>query len=161
MKEIIDKISSYNFFNYLLPGILFVIFSKEITKYSFIQSDLVIGVFLYYFIGLIISRFGSLVIEPILKWIHFLEFADYKQFVSASKKNPKIEVLSETNNMYRTIASMLILLLLLKIYELVTTKIQWLSIWTPYILIVLLLIMFLCSHKKQTQYITKRVKDNK
>lgn len=161
MKEIIDKITSYNLFNYLFPGILFVIFSKEITQYSFVQSDLVIGVFLYYFVGLIISRFGSLVIEPIFKWTHFLEFADYEKFVSASKEDPKIEILSEANNVYRTLTSMFTLLLLLKIYELVAMKIQWLSIWTPYILIVLLLIMFLCSYKKQTQYIAKRVKGNK
>jgi len=52
MKEILDKISSYNFFNYLLPGILFVVITEEFTSYSFIQENLVLGVFIYYFIGL-------------------------------------------------------------------------------------------------------------
>ena len=39
MKEIIEKISSYNIFNYLLPGIIFVCISKEFTDYSFIQDQ--------------------------------------------------------------------------------------------------------------------------
>ena len=161
MKEIIDKISTYNFLNDLFPGVLFVVFSKQVTGYSFVQSDIVIGVFLYYFIGLVINRFGSLIIEPFLKWIQFLKFSDYKKFVSASKRDSKIEVLSETNNMYRTIVSAFVLIFLLKIYELVATKVDWLSIWTPHILAVLLLIIFLYSYRKQTQYIVKRVKNNK
>ena len=39
MKEIIEKISSYNLFNYLLPGILFAAFGDYITAYKIIQDD--------------------------------------------------------------------------------------------------------------------------
>jgi hypothetical protein len=158
MKEVLGKLSSYNLFNYLFPGVLFAILVEELTHYSFIQSDLIIGAFLYYFIGLVVSRFGSLIIEPFFKKIRFLEFADYKKFVAEVKKDSKIEILSEVNNMYRTLASVFILLLLLKIYELLEIKVKILSMWTPYILIVLLLVMFLFSYKKQAKYITKRVK---
>lgn len=51
MKELLDKISSYNLFNYLLPGILFVCIAKHFTDYNFIQDNDFIGAFLYYFIG--------------------------------------------------------------------------------------------------------------
>ena len=71
MKEILDKLSSYNLFNYLLPGVLFVVIASKVTRYGFIQDDIVIGVFLYYFIGMVISRFGSLVIEPLLNVSRF------------------------------------------------------------------------------------------
>lgn len=87
MKELLDKISSYNLFNYLFPGILFAILSKEITTYSFLQENLIIGVFVYYFIGLVVSRIGSLIIEPILRKLSFLKFADIKDFISALQKN--------------------------------------------------------------------------
>ena len=50
MEEILEKISSYNLFNYLLPGILFAVISKEITTYSFLHENIIIGLFLYYFI---------------------------------------------------------------------------------------------------------------
>ncbi|NTW33389.1 MAG: hypothetical protein HGB12_12330, partial [Bacteroidetes bacterium] len=110
MKELLDKISSYNLFNYLLPGILFVYFSKQFTDYNFIQDNDFIGAFLYYFIGMVISRFGSLFIDPTLKKISFLKFSDYKSFVSASKKDDKIELFSEVNNTYRTITAMFVIL---------------------------------------------------
>ena len=159
MKEILDKLSSYNLFNYLLPGMLFVTIADKLTSYSFIEeSNLIIAGFVYYFIGLVISRFGSLTIEPTLKRISFLKFADYKEYIIASKKDPKIDLLSESNNMYRTFISMLILLVLLKLYELIELKFQILKNWNPYILIGLLLIMFLYSYRKQVGYITKRIK---
>ena len=157
MSELLNKLSSYNLFNYLLPGVLFAALSGHVTKYSFIQEDIVTGVFVYYFIGLVISRVGSLVIEPLLKWGRFLKFADYKDFVSASKEDQKLEVLSETNNMYRTITSLFLLLFLLKLYESMVNKYSFLNDWNAYILIGVLLIMFLFSYRKQTKYITSRI----
>lgn len=160
MKEIIDKISSYNLFNYLLPGVLFVTVLDKFTNYSFIQENLVIGIFVYYFIGLVISRVGSLVIEPVLRKVSFLKFANYSDFVSASKKDSKIEVFLKTNNMYRTFSSMLILLLLLKLYEFVELAFPILARYNLYILLVFLLIIFLYSYRKQTKYIIDRIKAN-
>ena len=110
MKDILSKLSSYNLFNYLFPGIVFVIAAGKLTHYSLIQQDIVIGVFLYYFIGLVVSRFGSLVIEPILRKTSFLRFANYGDFVAASKKDEKLELLSEVNNTYRTLCSLFTLL---------------------------------------------------
>jgi len=160
MKEIIDKFSSYNLFNYLFPGIVFVISAKALTHYSFIQQDIVLGIFLYYFIGLVISRFGSLVIEPLLKWLSFLKFIDYKDFVVASKKDEKVELFSEVNNTYRTLCACFTLLILLKIFESLENKFLLLKDWEAFILTVLLLVVFLFSYKKQTDYIKQRVKAN-
>ena len=158
MGDLINKLSSYNLFNYLFPGIVFVALSKEITAYSFVQQDILVGAFLYYFIGLVISRFGSLVVEPMLKKIKFIKFADYKDFVVASKKDPQIEVLSEANNTYRTLLSMFLLLFLLKLYEWIAQFWELLQEQNITILLVILFIMFLLSYKKQTNYVNKRVK---
>lgn len=160
MKDLLEKLSSYNLFNYLLPGILFVILAEKITAYSFIQQDIIIGVFLYYFIGLVVSRVGSLTIEPFLKKIKFLKFADYPDFVAASKKDEKLDILSEQNNSYRTICSLFFLLLLLKIFEIIQSWFPALKEWDHFILLILLLVLFLLSYRKQTNYITKRVKAN-
>jgi len=160
LKDLLEKLSSYNLFNYLLPGILFVILAEKITAYSFIQQDIIIGVFLYYFIGLVVSRVGSLTIEPFLKKIKFLKFADYPDFVAASKKDEKLDILSEQNNSYRTICSLFFLLLLLKIFEIIQSWFPALKEWDHFILLILLLVLFLLSYRKQTNYITKRVKAN-
>lgn len=160
MKDILDKITSYNLFNYLLPGVLFVAILEKFTAYSLTQENLIIGAFVYYFVGLVISRFGSLVIEPVLRKVSFLKFGDHEDFVSASKNDPKIETLSETNNMYRTFTAMFLLLTLAKVYEFIEYKLPVIKDWTPYILVLVLLLMFLYSYRKQTQYITKRIKTN-
>jgi hypothetical protein len=161
MKDILDKITPYNLFNYLLPGVLFVVALEQLTKYSLMQENLVIGAFVYYFVGLVVSRFGSLIVEPFLKRISFLKFAPYSDFVAASKLDARIELFSETNNMYRTFVSVFSLLLLFKIYELVAQQISFLNEYALHILVVVLLIGFLFSYRKQTRYVKKRVELNK
>jgi hypothetical protein len=160
MKDILEKLSTYNIFNYLLPGVIFVIIAREFSGYNFIQNEILLSGFLYYFIGMIISRFGSVIIEPILKKITFLKFEDYKNYVIASKKDTKIELLSEVNNSYRTICSMCVLLIILNLYSVFNSN-KNVSIEPDfYIIISTILIMFLFAYRKQTNYITKRIQSN-
>lgn len=157
MKDLLDKLSSYNIFNYLLPGILFVGLSKEITSFSLVQDNLLIGLFLYYFIGLIISRIGSLTVEPFLKWIKFVKFADYKDYVKASELDPKVDLFSEQNNMYRTLCSLPIALILFKIYGGIEEFLSWNTDTRDITLLIGLLILFLFSYRKQTKYVVQRI----
>ena len=140
----------------------FKLLRSSTKTWELIASTLliVIGVFLYYFIGLVISRFGSLVIEPLLKYFSFLKFADYKNFVAASKKDKKIELLSEVNNTYRTLSSLFVLQLLLKLYDKIEGRFPVLQECDAIVLLVLLLVLFLLSYRKQTSYITKRIEVN-
>ncbi|MFA6408532.1 MAG: hypothetical protein WCW36_03680 [Candidatus Paceibacterota bacterium] len=161
MGKVIDKLTSYNLFNYLLPGVLFSVALEHLTPYSLTHENLIIAAFVYYFVGLIVSRFGSLVIEPILKWIHFLKFASYPDFVAATKEDPKIEELSETNNMYRTFISAMVVLAAAKGYELLSYKIPFLAEHSVLIGFVALFVMLSFAYRKQTQYITKRINPNK
>ncbi len=157
MNELLNKLSSYNIFNYLLPGVLFAVIGDEITSYSLMQKELVIGAFVYYFYGLVISRIGSLVLEPILKSLGVIDFAPYKDFVSASKSDEKIELLSETNNMYRTLAALFIFLLLIKLFE-ISSNYFGITIDNYLIAFILLLVgLFLVSYKKQSNYIKQRI----
>lgn len=160
MKEILEKITPYNLFNYLLPGVLFVVLAKNFLFVDLTQGDIILDVFIYYFVGLVISRFGSLVIEEPLKKVKFLKFAKYNDFIIASKSDPKIEVLSQENNMYRTFIAMFVLLLLSKLYFYIQTIYPFLQNYNYYILIYVLLVMFLYSYRKQTAYIFKRIINN-
>lgn len=159
MKEILEKLSSYNIFNNLLPGILFVVLAKATTSYDFIQTDIFLGSFLYYFIGLIISRFGSLIIEKILIKTKFVKYADYKKFLLAQKEDESINIMLEANNMFRTLSSMGLLLLLLYLYDYLSTLFEISSTITYILLTVLIVILFLFSFRKQTDYIRKRVEN--
>ena len=161
MKDFLDKLTSYNIFNYLLPGVLFSILATKFANLNLVFDNLIIGVFAYYFTGLIISRFGSIVIEPFLKVIGFVKFADYKDFIEASKNDSKIEVLSESNNMYRTLISMFTLLFLTIGFQKLADNWFFLKNNQDAIFLSILLLLFLLSYRKQTNYITKRIKTKK
>lgn len=161
MTELLNKLSSYNLFNYLVPGTIFSVLSGNVTKYTFIQPDVVIGVFVYYFIGLVISRVGSLAVEPLLKWVSFVRLAKYEEFVSASEKDEKLEILSEANNTYRTFSSLFILILFLKVYEIVANIFPVIEQWSAMLATLILLAIFLLSYRKQTEYISRRVEINR
>lgn len=160
MHELLKKISSYNIFNNLLPGVLFVLILDYFTKYSLIQQNIILGAFLYYFVGLVVSRVGSLLIEPLFKLLSIIKFSNYEDFIKASKEDGKIELLNEVNNMYRTFCSMFLILLILKVYEKIEIKFN-LSDWNYYICIISLFLLFTISYRKQTSFISKRININK
>lgn len=157
MKDLLDKLSSYNVFNYLLPGVLFAYALDTVSTYNLTSLNILIGVFIYYFLGLVISRIGSLILDPILKKIGFIKFAPYADFVASAKTDPKIEVLSEMNNMYRTLCAMVLLIVVIKLYDRLTIELPILVEYTTYIATFALLVLFLFSYRKQTEYIKKRV----
>jgi len=155
MDKLLEKLTSYNLFNYLLPGIIFSVLLEKTTSYSIIHKDIMIEAFLAYFIGLVISRVSSIIIEPLLKKIKFVKFADYQDFVLASESDKKIELLSESNNMYRVFISLFFILTIIILYEKFLQNI--ITGYTSYIVIIGLLILFLFSYRKQTSYITQRI----
>ncbi|MBP9648633.1 MAG: hypothetical protein KBD91_05160 [Paludibacteraceae bacterium] len=157
MKEIIQKLSTYNIFNYLLPGIIFVAFLKLFTVHNLVFGDIIIDLFVCYFIGLVISRIGSLVIEYLLKKIRIIKFSDYKKYIQASKNDEKIELFSEINNMYRTFISLFLCLLLVIGYDSIRDIFVINKTLESVILFVVLILLFTLSYKKQTDYISKRI----
>ena len=155
MKELLDKLSSYNIFNYLFPGIISCVASESLTtQVVLLQQDLVHGVFIYYLVGLVISRFGSLVLQPLLKKTGFIRFSNYQEYIEASKEDEKIGVFLETSNMYRTLSATFLLLFLV-------VPLEWLYIQAPnafsLMFVLFLAALFLYSFRKQSSYISARV----
>lgn len=149
-----EKISSYNIFNNLFPGALYVYFLERTTHISLSGSDIVKSVILYYFVGLVIGRVGSLLLEPILKVIKVVRFVPYEEYISACALNSKIELLQEVANMYRTLLSMSLLLLgSFFLMEYISGADYSLSKYTS----VFLIFLFLISYVKQVAYVIKRV----
>ena len=157
MNDLIQKISSYNIFTNLFPGVLFCLFADHFYKYSLIQENLFVGIFLYYFIGLIISRIGSLIVEPLLMYFNLLRYSNYSDYVRALKNDDNISTLLETNNMYRSLTSLFICTFSLSIFNYVTKSCNLINEWKIPILLLLLLVLFIFSYVKQTNYIRNRI----
>ena len=160
MKDLLDKLSSYNIFNYLLPGVLFAVFIDELTPFRIVQKDIVVGVFVYYFLGSIVSRIGSLIVEPLLRKIGFVAFTKYEDFVRASKVDEMIGVLSEANNMYRTICALMISIVGVLLYLRASRHFPVLETLAPGVCIGVVFALYLFAYRKQTAYIVKRIAVN-
>lgn len=175
IKIFAKKITSYNIFNNLFPGIIFCFALNQTTKFNIGSESMLENIFIYYFVGMVISRIGSLVIEKFLKKIKiknkitkkkegFLIFSNYSDYVDASENQETIKILSETNNTYRTLIALFSSLAIVKIYEIVLHDLLLTVVGENIIyilLFVILSIIFLFSYRKQTAYINKRVEKYK
>lgn len=175
VKNIIDKISSYNIFNNLFPGIVFCYIVEESTRFSLINGDILENLFMYYFIGIIISRVGSIFVEKQLKLLKvknkitklkepFLKFAPYDMYIEASENKPFITTLSETNNVYRTVIAVLTLSIIAKLFDwLLYDFVNRLGLVGQNLIFIILcfitIMLFVYSYKKQTDYIKSRVEE--
>lgn len=156
MNEMLQRISSYNLFNYLFPGATFAYLVERMTNFSLLQDNIITALFLYYFIGLVISRIGSLILEPALRKV--IPHSSYEDFLSASSKDEKIDILSEQNNVYRTMLSMFLTLFIVLIYNKILSMFPPISKCGNYFLLVLLTVMFFYAYRKQASYIVQRIK---
>jgi hypothetical protein len=161
MKELLDKLSSYNVFNYLFPGVLFAAFVSWGTSFTLLADNIVVGAFLYYFYGLIVSRVGSLVLEPLLKRYGIVRFAQYADYVAASRTDPTLETLSEQNNTYRTLAAMVVCVSVAAAVDRTLKLFPRATVYARILGAFLLLLLFILSYRKQTKYVVARVEANR
>lgn len=157
MQKFFDKLSSYNFLNCLLPGAVSCFMMNLYWNRNFLGSNIIEDIFIYYFIGMVVSRIGSVIIEPICKKCKWVRFVEYEKYISASKIDNKVEILSETNNTFRTMLAMCILLILGKLYFYICSEISFIGDIEREITLIALIILFACSYRKQTRYIKNRV----
>lgn len=157
MSELLEKLSSYNLFNYLVPGVVFVFSASNMTSYSFVASDVFTAAFIFYFAGMVVSRVGSILIEPMLRKAGIIKFAKYEDYVAASKSDPLIETLSEVNNSYRTMSSVFFCLLVLIVFEKIGGCFPALAEYSGVGLVAFLFALFAFSYRKQAIYVYQRI----
>lgn len=162
-ENIIEKISRYNLFNYLLPGVVFVVFALYIFNFDMNKisnMSLIFTLFFAYFVGMVVSRIGSIIFEPLLKLVRFVKFAEYNNFLEAIKVDKKIDKLSEENNVYRTYIALFATLLFLYIVKIIVEYFGFTDTQIELTILTLLFMLFLFSYRKQTSYIRNRVNKN-
>ncbi len=158
IKLIIEKISQYNFLTNILPGTVLCILLKYVVGYNlFVFDDWYLMGIIFYFVGIVNNRFGSIVIEYILKIMHIITFAPYIDFVKAEQKDTKITILSTENNVFKSYISVCVLTLLSSLFTLIANNCSFIDNNKSVIIITLLLVLFVLSYRKQTNYVKKRI----
>ena len=157
MNELANKISSYQIFNYLAPGIIFSYFFDNYIGWGveLIQSNLLIAFFVYYFLGATINRVGSVILLNCMERIFDIKPAPYNDYLEAEELDKKIAILSEINNMYRSFFSLFFILLVLSIIKVFTDYSNQTLVVSTVFFGLIVLYGFYC--KKQTNFISKRV----
>lgn len=157
METFLEKLSSYNVLNNLLPGVMYCYLMEKILRCKVVNGSLVENIFIYYFIGMITNRIGSVLVEPICKKLKIVKYTDYDKYLDAIKVDEKIEVLLETNNTYRCPVAVLVCVVISKIYLFVCDRLQIDKGVSIIIVILGLIALFIFSYRKQTNYIRNRV----
>lgn len=155
---ILNRVSSYNLFNYLLPGTIFCVLMEKMFGLPLLIENLFAAFFFYYFVGLVISRIGSLTIEPVLLKFKFVKFRPYDEFERASKLNNKISILSEQNNTYRSLISLPLCIGLYYAGSMIALHFEIAPNVYHVVFLVAIFVLFLFSYRKQTQYVVKNIK---
>jgi hypothetical protein len=157
METLLEKISSYQIFNHILPGTIFSYYLSKSFGINFQNDNMMITFIIYYFIGIIIGRISSIVIEPLFKKLKIAEYQPYQKFIVASKSDKKIILFSEFNNMYRSLITMMLLIGLSEIYRIFAQNIEFCSVWKIFVGILILIILFGFSYSKQSKFIFERI----
>lgn len=160
LKNIVDKISAYRLFNYFFPGIIWVNAIESLTPLLFPEEDVLLRLFIYYFVGLLISRFGSLVVEFFYKGFGWVIYSDYGKYLEAEKSDDKIVILSSENNTYRTLLSAVVLFLMTYGLTQIPLFLDFHnSNWSTPVYLLLLIWLFSKSYNKQTSFVRFLVHD--
>lgn len=157
MEKLLNKLSKYHFIQTIVPGIIFTYFSKIFYGIKLFTDNPIYDFIICIIIGLVISRIGSLIVEPVLQRIKILNFCEYSNYIEASKNDSIVKNLSETNNLYRGIIASFLLILFEKLYLFLLKKCMWLNDWSYLFFSIAIIILFIFSYRKQTKYIKSRI----
>lgn len=157
MEKLLEKISSYEILNNLIPGSLFGILLPFFVPVVYPGWSSLEKLIIAYIAGIIISRFGSLVITPLFLKCKFITHSLYENYIVASERDNKIDIFNSTSNMYRSLLSAFILLgvscVLYRIQVYFAIP-QSIFIFSG---LLTLIILMAYAYKKQTQFVSKRV----
>ena len=160
ISKLIDRISNYHFLNNIIPGAFFCVSLPFVTEYNLLRADDIwYNLLIIYIAGIIISRLGSVFIEWLYKKLHIIKFEDHDKYAKAAEKAPFIKTLSMENNMFRTFIALFFLLLSAKLSEWIGSVCAFWNDNLPWIICLLLLILFSFAYAKQTKYVVKHIQE--
>lgn len=158
MESILQNISEYRLLNNLIPGGFFVGVLSWAGGWASNEVNFIFILAISYVAGAILSRLGSIIVEPIAKKVFKVEFSSYDDYCQAEKRYPKLTTLNTENNIFRTFVVMSACLLLgapiIGLFGMGDGRALSLLV----IASALSVVIFMLAYIKQTNYIVGRIK---
>ena len=151
----LGNISAYDFLTNFLPGLVLVSLCSRILGLPWVQGELVADIGIYFFVGVVVSRLSSLIVEPVLKLSRFVEFGEYTHFLMAEKRDSKIHTMLEVQNFFRALFTAQLCFWFVVAYEAFYNSNQ--IDRGPFFLILISTITMLLAYRKQAEYLKKRI----
>ena len=159
MKTITERLSQYNFLTNLLPGTILCTMLRYLVGFDVgFSTEWYRLIVIFYFVGMVNNRVGSLLVEPILRRFGIIKPMPYETYVLAEQHDEKIRTLMTENNVYRSCLSVCLIVLISFGYKWLMDRFCFLEENTSLILLVFMIVLFVFSFRKQTRYISNRVK---
>ena len=157
MDKIFESLNHYDIVTCLIPGIVFCQLIDWLYGTKFIEENTITLMIISYVFGIIVSRIGSIIIEPLCKVSKIIVMADYEQWRKAASQCEEVKTLTTKSTVYRSwVALMLIQIILLLIFPLsdFASNIGKCYLFFGQFIVLILLIL---SYRKQIDYVCKRV----
>lgn len=156
--DISKKISRYEIINNLIPGFVLFVLLKQLGFQQLNIEETWLQIVVCYILGLINSRFSSLIVEGLSRKLKFIEWRDYAKFNETKAKRPFVATLQESANMYRAFASLFLLSLLAVLSKLICCNCPWMQNNGYWIVLILLFLLYIFSYRKQVNdYVVKNI----
>ncbi len=160
--ENLIKISAYEWFNHFFPGVLFISYLIWSQNLYLNPANIADGVILFcdiYFVGLVISRLGSLIVQPIAKRIKLIEWST--GYYEAEKNDPKLKTLLKDFNLFRNVIATDLLCIFVTTYQIIVGQIERSVAISTIVVEIVILVIFLASYQHQSKYIINRINNSK
>lgn len=158
MSEMLSKFSAYEMFNNFLPGVLLCGYVVWATGIDIRVNDVMEYVFVFcaiYLCGVVLSRLGALILQPIAKKTGLIDWSD--GYYVAEKKDAKIQVLLKDFNMYGSLVVAAFVAMVATIWMMTNNLISIQFFGVAMLVGVVLMCVMAFSYRKQSKYITKRI----
>lgn len=156
MEKIIEKMEEYKIIINLIPGYFFLWLLKYYVEIEFPFENVFQEFIITYVVGTAIGRIASIIFSRFLRKIKVIQFANYKNYVEASKKDAQISKLLMNANFYRNLFTVIIVIFILKGIIKFAADFEWIK----NISLIILLIIFILAFIKEEVNITGRVNIN-
>ncbi|HEX3005985.1 MAG TPA: hypothetical protein VHO90_00055, partial [Bacteroidales bacterium] len=141
MKEVLEKLSFYNVFTYILTGVVYSFFTDAFGGLYIVRESWFAGIFLFYFVGLIIGETGRLIIEPMLYRLDIIK--PLKEATMAKTfDGPGLQAMLGFKNMYRSVISLFVAIIATYLYFYIRSRSPLLNQYSILVIALLILILF-------------------
>lgn len=162
MNDLFKSFSSYNLLTNFVPGAIFVYLLNYINNDFYDKNNIAMNIISFFFFGLILSRVGSIIIEPMFKSLGIVKPPEYSRIASVqiSSNDDLLNTLIESSYMYRTLVALFLVNMFVVIIfysinidqNLIARRIVFMF-WSNLVL----LMLFIFSYQKQTAYVVQRL----